>query len=697
MRRRIIPLKAPGWMTGRTLVVLLLAIHWVMAVTGVRHKSTTFDEIAHMTGGYSYLVTGDYRLNPENGLLPQLWGALPLLAGHCVFPPLSQPAWYSSDLWEIGYQFFYRMGNDLGAMLSAGRAMIALLSVGLGLIVYLWSRRLFGPQGGMLSLLLYCFCPTVLANGSLVTSDMALALFLTAAVWLWWSLLHRFSVVLIVANALVLTALFLSKMSAAMILPIGFLLLGVRLLRPEPLPVHLGVSARPSRAGRGRCRHVCGRRNQTLVFLAAISFQVLAVFVLIWVVYGFRYSAFDAAQAGRDEFFGGWDYVLQGAGAAGAVIEFFRRHQWIPEHQLYGFAYMLKSAGLRSAFLNGHYSVVGWWYFFPYSFLVKTPVSLFAILTLAAAAAVSRWRGSPAEPVPAVKGGVGSSLYRVAPLLALLAVYWVIAINSRLNIGHRHILPIYPALFVLAGAAGYWFRTQRRILRAAVPILLLVFVIESLSVRPNYLAFFNVLAGGPRHGYRHLVDSSLDWGQDLPELRTWLDRHDLNGQDRTPVYLSYFGMGDPTYYGIKTGFLPSYMDKWRVKDMEPLRGGVYCIGATMLQVVYLDADGPWAVPYERAYQRLLPEARRLQDAQSDPQARENLRREKGSDYWEQTYSMFEELRFARLCSFLRQREPDDQVGHSILIYRVSDQELNRALSGAPVELAPRIAVGGPPE
>jgi hypothetical protein len=675
MRHEPVSSRIAGWTTGWPLVVVLLATHWVMAVTAVAHKSTTFDELAHLAGGYSYLVTGDYRLNPENGFLPQLWAALPLLARHCVFPPLAQSAWYASDLWEIGYQFFYRMGNDLGAMLAAGRAMIALLSVGLGLLVYLWSRRLFGPRGAVVSLLLYCFCPTVLANGSLVTSDMALALSLVAAVWSWWALLHRVSWGLLVANVLVLAVLFLSKMSAATILPIGLLLLGVRLLHREPPAVLLG-----------RPRRVHGRGNQLLLFLGLMTFLAVAVVVLVWAAYGFRYSSFRGAQAGRDQFFGGWDWALESSGAVGAAVAFLRRHQWLPEHQLYGFAYMLKSAGVRSAFLNGHYSNVGWWYFFPYSFLVKTPVSLFAVLALALAAAVTKARAS-----------FRAGLYRVAPLLVLLGVYWAMAVGSRLNIGHRHILPVYPALFVLAGAAGSWFQARRRVLRAAVPVLLLAFMAESLSVRPDYLAFFNVLAGGPRHGYRHLVDSSLDWGQDLPGLRTWLDRHDLNGQNRTPVYLSYFGQGDPTWYGIRTGFLASYMDKWRVKGVEPLQGGVYCISATMLQGVYLEPCGPWAAPYERAYQGLLPEMRPFLDARRDPQARERLRQDRGRDYWEQAGSMFEELRLARLCSFLRQREPDDQVGHSILIYRLSDEDLDRALFGAPVELAPAIDVRDVPE
>jgi hypothetical protein len=86
----------------------------------LRHQCTTGDEIAHLTAGYSYWKTDDYRLQPENGNLPQRWAALPLLHEHLKFPTLEQKAWRISDVWDLGFQWFYECGNDLAAH-AAGR------------------------------------------------------------------------------------------------------------------------------------------------------------------------------------------------------------------------------------------------------------------------------------------------------------------------------------------------------------------------------------------------------------------------------------------------------------------------------------------------------------------------------------------------------------------------------------------------
>ena len=211
-------------------------------------------------------------------------------------------------------------------------------------------------------------------------------------------------------------------------------------------------------------------------------------------------------------------------------------------------------------------------------------------------------------------------------------------------------------------------------------------VVESVTTWPNYLAYFNQLAGGPRQGYRHLVDSSLDWGQDLPGLARWLERNVASG---TPVYLSYFGTGNPDYYHIRAKRLPGFFDTWRQHEWYPLTGGVYAVSATMLQSVYSLAPGPWAAPYEQRYQSTLADLRAIA-ATSDEAERQRLT----SDFLREKFLFFEQLRFARLCAFLRRRAPDDNVGYSILIYRLSDQDVREALYGPPAELSPDVWVAG---
>ncbi len=257
----------------------------------------------------------------------------------------------------------------------------------------------------------------------------------------------------------------------------------------------------------------------------------------------------------------------------------------------------------RNSFFNGEFSIHGSAWFFPYCFVVKTPLAVFGILAVAAVAlCVFRLH----------------RFYDLWPLAVLWGTYWIAAIAANVNIGQHHILPTYPPMFVFAGAAAMWFmggqRESTRSLSAAsrmvswLMICLVAgfsiwFACASISIRPNYLAYFNELAGGPRQGYQHLVDSCLDWGQDLPGVRSWMQAQDgANGDE--PIYLSYFGTARPEYYGIRTETLPGFFDRLPPREPEPLRPGTYLISATILQCVYSKAPGPWSYRYELAYRDL---------------------------------------------------------------------------------------------
>jgi hypothetical protein len=275
-------------------------------------------------------------------------------------------------------------------------------------------------------------------------------------------------------------------------------------------------------------------------------------------------------------------------------------------------------------------------------------------------------------------------LYRAAPLLIFLVVYWFIALRTNLNIGHRHILPTYPMLFILCGAVACWFSSRRHWVRA-IPLLALAWlIVESLGIYPHYLAYFNTLAGGPRQGYQFLVDSSLDWGQDLPGLKQWIDRNRTELGGELPVYLSYFGTGNPAAYGVDAIWLPSSPD-WRTHRADELRPGHYCISATMLQAVYAEPRGPWNERSESSYQQLRAEAAAIsKKLRDDPTLPQRMMKERDSADklvgWFATLGSFDNYQLNRLCAYLRQREPDDQVGYSILIYTLGAKDLDTALN-----------------
>src|SRR6478672_5956649 len=129
-------------------VVALLALYYVMALTAAGQKSMTFDEMAHLTGGYTYWAFNDYRLHPENGNWPQRLAALPAIVSGAVFPRLDQPAWTTANVYVIGDQFLYSSGNDAGTLLGRGRMLMGLVGVVLGALVYAWASRLISPAAG---------------------------------------------------------------------------------------------------------------------------------------------------------------------------------------------------------------------------------------------------------------------------------------------------------------------------------------------------------------------------------------------------------------------------------------------------------------------------------------------------------------------------------------------------------------------
>jgi len=183
------------------------------------------------------------------------------------------------------------------------------------------------------------------------------------------------------------------------------------------------------------------------------------------------------------------------------------------------------------AFLLGEYSEHSWWGYFPIAFLIKTPVGSLALIAISL---VFYRSGSPLA-------------YRQALFLLLPVILIFLAMSqAKTNIGLRHILPVYPFLFVLASrmATLRFRRSLLALLLIGIPLAWTA--ISSLRVVPHQLAYFNESVGGPEQGYRYLSDSNLDWGQDLQGLKAYVDKEKL-----PIIYLSYFGTAPPSYYRIR--------------------------------------------------------------------------------------------------------------------------------------------------
>jgi len=246
------------------------------------------------------------------------------------------------------------------------------------------------------------------------------------------------------------------------------------------------------------------------------------------------------------------------------------------------------------------------------------------------------------------------------------------------------VLPIYPALYVLAGAAALAHWKGAAWLKPAIAVPLLWLATTAFAIAPNHLAYFGPQAGGPSNGYKRLVDSSLDWGMNLPNLKRWLEEN--NPEECEPLFLAYFGSDSPEHYGIRSTRLPGFFERSNFQRYT-LTPGYYAISASLLQGVYTSAFGGWTKHYEQLYRANLAGAQIFDRLATDPLKFSTLVKQTPPEAWMDEFDLLDNLRFARLCAWLRhQGEPSHHVDHAIFIWKLDQADLDAALLGPPAEL-----------
>ncbi len=662
-----------GKPTSHVAAALILLIYAAICSTTAAKKGNTFDEIFFLASGYHIWHFNDYHIVPEGGNLYQRACSLPLVLAGYEFPAPDDPFWQRANYFELSDRFFFQMGHDVQRMLWLGRMVTVLFGVAVGVVIYQWTSSLAGRGAGLVALTMFAFCPTILANSSLATADLftgGLVLMLLGA---FWRMLHRLNLSWLAVSCLLFGAVSATRHWAVACVPVMMALALLRITSRKPLKLmfrHRIMSVAPR-----------GRRLALLTLVGLL--HVASVFATQWTLYGFSYGDPDPRTPAGARYVLDWPDVTKTEGAVPSLVALFRKYQLLPEAALYGASYQYSTIHARPSFVNGEHSNTGFWYFFPFCFFTKSSLAWLAILALAGAAAWARARQTPSS---SRARRMRRDLYRAAPLWIFIAVYLLFALTTNTNIGHRHLLPIYLPLCIFGGTAAWWFRGPSRLAKIGLGAALATLIVVSISIWPNYLAFFNVLAGGSSQGYRRLVDSSLDWGQDLPALRDWLAKDLQQHPARGPVYLAYFGTGRPEYYGIDARRLPEeFRDRGRLaqppRERRPielsLAGGTYCISATQLQGVYLPLPGPWNMQLEHEYRA----AHQLMRAAGNSRVKDQFIARHGELAWERDLLHVDRLRFKRLCRYLLNREPDDNAGYSIFIYRLTDDEVNQALFG----------------
>jgi 4-amino-4-deoxy-L-arabinose transferase-like glycosyltransferase len=530
----------------RGAVALLLLVMALELAFGARTDGITVDEPVYISAGYRHLTALDFRLNPETPPLAKMLVALPLL-------PLRLHTPAAPGEWGWVYRFFHE--NSASRIIAWARVPVVVLSLLLAVIVWAWARAELGPAAALAALALTAFHPSLLAHGHLANTDLPSAVTFVATSWAFrrWLLAPTLGRAMVVALALAVAVL--TRLTGWLLIPSLALVAAFELWRP-PL----------------------GERRPLLRAMGMLVVVALVVLpAAIWAAYGGRYSPWPGRSVAEP--------AAPELGLAGRAVAELGAARALPETYAEALRFQLAHAveGHR-AYLLGQLSDTGWRAYYLVAFAVKNTPGFLLALALAAAVAVQqmRWRA-------------GLTWHWLIPGLAVFVAVSV----GRIDIGERYLLPVYPYALLLAAAAVPRVLAWRRG-AWLLAIVLALHAVPSLVVAPRgYLTYFNLLAGGPTRGHRVLADSNLDWGQDLPRLRSWMRRQGIE-----EIQLGYHGSDDPERLGIRAQDLPGVHLYPGRPATDPFQGVVAVSPNLLLGIV--EPKGPNPYPDLR---RRRPDAR----------------------------------------------------------------------------------------
>ena len=548
----------------------LLSIHLALAERSLVLENPTVDEVVHLPAGLTYWQKGTFRLYHHNPPLCRMVAALPVIWANPVTAPVyERESWGSPEPSPSTFAQTFARFNAARyfELFRLARMVMPLFSILGGLVVFDWSRRLYGNLGGLLSLSLWAFCPNILAHCRLITTDVGSTAMGVAATFVFWLYLCSPSWRRAAAAGVMLGLAELTKFSMLLLYAVWPLFWLVRLVLVTP---------RAQLARRG----VVGTGHG--LFIVALSILVIDA------GYGFEGVGIPLE---RFEFASG---TLTKPVATGirkapasqnplhAMIWPFRENRFrgtslarlpapLPRHYLLGFdeqkfeaegipnrlrrasralqqgdvALALQEArssdpsvGGYWVYLNGVLRNTGWSYYYIAALLYKVPEGTWGLVVLSLLLLVIQRRTREAW--------ADEFCLWTLPVVVLFTMSFL----TDINLGLRYVLSIAPYVFMAAGkvvpGVEGLSRTWKWFGRAISLALVSATIASTLWIHPHYLAYFNWVSGGPDRVPVRLVDSNLDWGQDLVGLRAWCRKY----APEQPVGLAYYGQINPSIFGL---------------------------------------------------------------------------------------------------------------------------------------------------
>jgi len=567
--------------TTKILVTLVLALFFIITITSASFESAIMDEQAHIAAGYSYVTQGEMRLNPEHPpLLKDISGLFLLPLSPNI--PTDSIYWTNgiNAQWDFGKEFLYKTGNDADKILFFSRLAPILLAVLFAFLLFKFSKELFGRKTALIALILFSFSPTIIAHSRYVTTDIAAAFgFFISFIYFIKFLKEPNKKNIFIAGIIFGTA---QLFKFSLILQIPFLLLlsvlwSFTYFEKNNLKIFFKLLFK-------------------YIGLSFLVFLIGYVFV-VWPIYKINILNYEKGPSKEQK-----ELILSADSCNQSNIKNLGSSQfrdtacqlkdskykklseltvWMSDKSLlrpyaqYSLGALMvaerSSLGSTNYFL-GKVSDKAHKSYFPILYILKEPLALHIMILISLVflwSKISNYFNKGHRKNIEYKAlnvqNYSKKYFNELSMLLFIIFYFVFSINSNLNIGIRHILPIYPFIFILLSLViSKWLSEMPSFEFSADPniakrlfsfyikkagryliliIMLLWYIISSVSVYPNFLTYFNELAGGPKNGSQYASDSNLDWGQSLKELAVFVEERNIKN-----IKLDYFGGGSPEYY-----------------------------------------------------------------------------------------------------------------------------------------------------
>jgi hypothetical protein len=514
----------------------VMGLHAAALAYSAGRQGPMVDEMAHLAAGLSHWRFGSFELYRVNPPLARAVAALPLLLARDV-----REDWRASRSPEevrrefvVGRDFVVANQPRVMACFTAARwACIPFSLIGAA-VCWRWAHRGYGARAGILALVLWCSSPSVLTFGALLFPDLAAASMLLCAAYTFDRWLSEASWTRAVLAGAALGLALLAKTTLMICVPVWCLLLAScawRRARPwrsvAQLLLLLTVAIALLNAG----------------YLGGGAFERLDQF-------RFRSRTLAGQTRGAPSFV--WGNRFQGSALCGLRVPLPREYVIGIDQQLLDF-----ERGPLS-YLRGRWQRGGWWYYYLYGLAVKEPASVLLLLVMSIVMRIQQ-RGVP-----------GAALHERVPLLTMFAVLCLVSSGTGFSHHLRYVLPAQGLLYVWISRAAMRAGSGADRPTAVVTALAMAWsVLGVASTYPHTMSYFSELAGGPANGQRHMLFSSMDYGQDLLCLRDWADRHPQQPLDG----MCCFGAIDPMIVGLNAGLPPTWPAPYGLRRNSALRSG----------------------------------------------------------------------------------------------------------------------------